>query len=310
MPDMGASPDQARIDATTWYHEFDFGDGLKARSKSPDVGYHRALWRFIEQQLDRVDFRDKTVLDVGCWDGYWSFYAERRGARSVLATDDRTQNWADGNGLLLAKELFGSAVAVNQDLSVYQLASLNRQFDVILFMGVYYHLLDPFYAFSQIRHCCHPGTLLLVEGSEALALRPNEALYNYPDHRCEFLPTFEALEQVLQATYFTVSAHAHWSLYGDPRRQRPAAPAGGPQGRLGWRWRLRMCKQALKGSRSGVRELARRIDPPPAPGPPTAQLLNGRVFLACAPFEGVRDLHLYRPPFGLHRYDQRFAASA
>ena len=46
---------------------------------------HRKLWRFIEAQLDLLDFRGKTVLDIGCWDGYWSFYAERRGAREVVA---------------------------------------------------------------------------------------------------------------------------------------------------------------------------------------------------------------------------------
>ena len=40
----------------------------------------------MEQQLDAVPFHGKSVLDIGCWDGYWSFYAERRGAASVLAT--------------------------------------------------------------------------------------------------------------------------------------------------------------------------------------------------------------------------------
>src|SRR5262249_45487759 len=244
--EMDLAHQQARIDAITWYHEFDFGNGLKARSKTEDVAGHRTVWRFMEEQMDKVDFRNKTVLDIGCWDGYWSFYAERRGAKSVLATDDRSQNWADGRGLLLAKELYGSSVQVNQDLSVYQLASLNQRFDIILFLGVYYHLHDPFYAFAQIRHCCHRDTIVLVEGNEALSLGPNEAVFNFPYRGCEFLPTFGALEQLLQATYFTIATQV----------RQPAPPVGHSSpvaasadaetgGRLGWRWRLRLCAQTL-----------------------------------------------------------------
>jgi len=66
---------------------------------------HRRVWRFIASQLDQIEMSGKSVLDLGCWDGYWSFYAERRGARRVLATDDESQNWAGSAGLEVAKEL-------------------------------------------------------------------------------------------------------------------------------------------------------------------------------------------------------------
>ena len=118
---------QARIDAIEWYHEFDFGNGLVARSNQLDTDHHRALWDFIETRLDRIDFTGKSVLDIGCWDGYWSFYAERRGAREVLAADDETQNWGGPAGLMLARELFGSSIEVNTKLSVYDLGSLGRR---------------------------------------------------------------------------------------------------------------------------------------------------------------------------------------
>src|SRR2546427_7379454 len=140
VPNAVMSKLQEEIDAVIWYHEFDFGNGLVARSNTPDVAYHRRSWRFIERQLAAVDFHGKSVLDIGCWDGYWSFYAERRGAASVLASDDVTQNWADGRGLPLARELLGSNVEIRQDVSIYDLSSLNRQFDIILCLGVFYHL--------------------------------------------------------------------------------------------------------------------------------------------------------------------------
>lgn len=272
---------QARIDAITWYHEFDFGNGLKARSTTDDVDYHRQVWSFIERNLDKVDFRDKTVLDIGCWDGYWSFYAERQGARSVLATDDHSQNWSLNEGVFLAKELLGSSVEVNNNISVYKLETLKRKFDIIMFLGVYYHLFDPFYALAQIRHCCHSDTIVLIEGVEATALVPAAALFTFRDHGCEWTPTREALEQFIEAAYLKVI-----SVDSDS-----PVPAGLP----GRRWRLHLMEQVARDSRAGVRKVIH-------------QLGTGlrRLFMNCVPFEGASDLHYYRPPFELHKYDSRF----
>jgi tRNA (mo5U34)-methyltransferase len=283
---MEVSELRARIDAIPWYHEFDFGNGLKTHSKTPDVDWHRRNWRFIEEQLEAIDFRDKTVLDVGCWDGYWSFYAERRGAKSVLATDDFSQNWSGEEGLLLAKDLLASQVQTNTRISIYEVASLGRRFDVILLLGVYYHLLDPFYAFTQLRHCCHPGTVVCLEGNEGLGLPPNSAVFNPDERTSKFLPTAGHLRQLLRAAYLSVTAERFMGL----TQSQP--------GRLGLRWRLRMCRQALLGSRSAVGELI---------GPMTAVR---RVFLTCTAFEGENPAHIYHPPFGLHAFDPRFKDDA
>jgi tRNA (mo5U34)-methyltransferase len=50
------------------------------------------MWKHIEQELAAVDFRGKSVLDIGCWDGYWSFYAGKKGAQAALASDDVSQS--------------------------------------------------------------------------------------------------------------------------------------------------------------------------------------------------------------------------
>jgi tRNA (mo5U34)-methyltransferase len=109
---------QQRIDAGAWYHEFDFGDGLKAVSTAHGVADHRAVWAGFEAALERADFTGKTVLDVGCWDGYWSFLAERRGAADVLGIDDITQNWGGGAGFPLARELLLSSIAIVDSLAL------------------------------------------------------------------------------------------------------------------------------------------------------------------------------------------------
>jgi tRNA (mo5U34)-methyltransferase len=243
---------------------------------------HRSIWKFTQQQLDAVDFRDKTVLDVGCWDGYWSLYAERRGARSVLAADDSSQNWSDGQGLVLAKELYESKVEINQGVSVYDLASLGRKFDIILLLGVYYHLVDPYLAFAQVRHCCHAGSVVLIEGNEGLDLAPKSSVFDPTQRTSKFTPSLEALEELLRSAYLRVTSH-----------QRKD-PASAESVRQGWKWRLRVCGQALLGSRRGVAKLL---------GPTEVR----RVFLTCVPMTGQNDAHFYRPPLGLHAYDSRFA---
>jgi tRNA (mo5U34)-methyltransferase len=197
---------QARIDNVRWYHEFDFGGGLKTRNHDPSIQNSRRLWKFMAQHLDKIDFHGKRVLDIGCWDGYWSFDAERRGAKYVLATDDATQNWGDGSGLLIAKQLLRSSVNVHQEMSVYNLSSLNEKFDVIFCFGVFYHLLDPFRAFAEIRHCCHAKSIVLFEGDMAWSgLKPGDVRY-----RCSpisdqwpwtFLPSTSAFDALVGAAY-------------------------------------------------------------------------------------------------------------
>ena len=71
------------MDDINWYHEFEFPYGTAAKSQAPDVHEHRRIWAFIEHSLENIDFQDKTVLDIGAWDGYFSFYAEQKGANPV-----------------------------------------------------------------------------------------------------------------------------------------------------------------------------------------------------------------------------------
>ena len=208
---------EARISQVPWYHEFDFGNGLRAEVKTPDAQSHRALWRFIEAELDKIDFADKTVLDIGCWDGYWSFYAERRGAASVLATDDSSQNWTGSAGFHLAKELLQSSVECDLELSVYDLSKLNEKFDIVLCLGVFYHLLDPFFAFAEIRHRCRNTSTVIFEGDVFLGLihaaDQSAALYSRNVRLApRFVPDLDTLRFFLNAAYFNVVTESIFPL--------------------------------------------------------------------------------------------------
>lgn len=199
---------QARVDSIAWYHEFDFGDGVRARTSHENPEGVRQVWRFIEHQLGNVAFDDASVLDVGAWDGYWSFLAERRGAASVLATDDATQRWANQGGVRIARELLGSRIEIREDMPVYDLASLGRKFDVILCLGVFYHLWDPFYAFTQLRQCCHPGSIVVVEGEVAWTGMARDEIRFAQSAWQECVLSWSVLERLLRLAYLRVDEHA------------------------------------------------------------------------------------------------------
>jgi tRNA (mo5U34)-methyltransferase len=264
---------QSRIDAIDWYHEFDFGNGLVAKS-SLDDERRRELSAFIRSWLDGIDFAGKTVLDIGCWDGYWSFYAEQRGAARVLATDDAEQNWAGDSGLRLAKELYGSTIDINTQLSVYDLTKLQTRFDIILCLGVYYHLIDPFYAFAQIRHCCHEQSIVVFEGEVRSGLPPESGIYrtgiyNFSDSNdARFRPTPILLAGLLEAAYFTIEFEAF----------------------------LKRAIRAFKTEEFKTDDKTR-----------DTKDAHNRILLICRPYQGENRCFWYRPPFGLHHYDTRWA---
>ncbi len=292
---------RARIDAVRWYHEFDFGDGLTTRSGSAEhTASHRRIWRFIERNLDRVDFRGKSVLDIGCWDGYWSFAAEKRGAASVLASDDLSQNWSVGQGVHLAKELLESKIDIDLGLSIYDVGNRGKKYDVILCLGVYYHLHDPYYALSQLRRCCHENTVVLLEGNVANYLPENTARVNLADQQNEFFPTEGYLRQLLAANYLKpVSADMLHPLHLDPEELAKRPPPG-PRGRVSLRWKLDMIIQAIKGDPVRIAAQTAIIDPPP-PKPDLDTCW--RYFFHCTPFRGPNAVHVYPPPFGSEFYE-------
>lgn len=138
-----------------WWHNIDIG-GVKTPGITP-----MASQRWIESAID-LDLTGKEVLDIGCWDGYYSFLAESRGAKRVVAIDPG-QGPCKPVGFLTAHELLQSKVEL-KTLDVYRLAEVPGQFDVIFFFGVYYHLQDPVLALHLIYNKLKPGGVLLMEG--------------------------------------------------------------------------------------------------------------------------------------------------
>ncbi len=95
-----------------------------------------------------ADLSRKRVLDVGAWNGCFSFECERRGASEVIAYSLENPNESGFNKL---KSLLNSKVSYVQG-SVYSLSPETLgMFDIILFFGVLYHLRYPLLAIDRIR---------------------------------------------------------------------------------------------------------------------------------------------------------------
>jgi SAM-dependent methyltransferase len=98
-----------------------------------------------------VDLSGKRVLDIGAWNGCFSFEGERRGASEVVALSLEDP---DETGFHRLRKLLGSKVQYIRG-SAYSLSPEDLgQFDVVLFFGVLYHLRYPLLAIDRIRSIC------------------------------------------------------------------------------------------------------------------------------------------------------------
>jgi tRNA (mo5U34)-methyltransferase len=131
-----------------WFYEMDLGNGVI----TPGVGALSTLQARAEIYFN-MGIKGSSVLDVGAWDGYYSFEAERRGATRVLAVDKFC--WGGGGegkraAFELAREALGSRV---EDLIIdIPETTIEKvgQFDVVLFNGILYHIKDPLHALADM----------------------------------------------------------------------------------------------------------------------------------------------------------------
>jgi tRNA (mo5U34)-methyltransferase len=155
-----------------WYHCLDFGNGVVTR------GYSVTEWGVSGDFVGLpASLAGKSVLDVGAWDGFYSFESERRGARRVLATDSFM--WVHFKaGFELARRILDSKVE-DQDIDVLDLSPERvGVFDVVLFLGVLYHMRHPLLALERV--AAVTGDHLILETHVDLLDVPRPAMAFYP----------------------------------------------------------------------------------------------------------------------------------
>lgn len=128
---------------TNWYHRIEVAEGVVTPGIN-DTPTYFGLFNFPQ------DCRGMRVLDIGTRDGYFAFEFERRGAE-VLAVDYYP---AEKTGFAIAAKLCNSEVEYLQK-NIYELSAAELgQFDIVLLLGLIYHLPDPMLALSLGRALC------------------------------------------------------------------------------------------------------------------------------------------------------------
>jgi tRNA (mo5U34)-methyltransferase len=213
-----------------WFHNIE----LRGVPTAPDHflgNYPYVKWKRFADAIP-ADLTGRSVLDIGCNAGFYAIEMKRRGAERVLGIDfDDTY---------LSQARFATEVAELdiefRKLSVYDVAALGERFDIVLFMGVLYHLRHPLLALDLIRE--HVAKDLLVfqsmqRGSrEVEAVDPDYTFWTadqfdkpgYPKlHFIErsyagdptnwWVPNAACVEAMLRSAGFVISSHPEAEVY-------------------------------------------------------------------------------------------------
>ena len=163
----------------TWYHSFRFGD-VYAPGTITSLQYQMWVSNIIPENLE-----NKTVLDVGTADGYYSFLCESRGAKKVVAVD-----WLEFPGFTAAHKILNSTVEFRKlvvdesnfgftDLKskIGTIDEIKEKFDIILLFGVLYHLPNPVMVLKTLANITHK--MLLISSHIIDSKEP--VMYYYPE---------------------------------------------------------------------------------------------------------------------------------
>jgi tRNA (mo5U34)-methyltransferase len=199
---------QARADGIRWWHSIDLGHGIVTR------GVDAAQAERLSRLHLPSSLSGRSVLDIGAWDGFFSFEAERRGAARVVAADYYAWHgtgWGTGQGkagFQLAREALGSRVE-DVDVDVMDLSPerAGGTFDVVFFLGVLYHLPNPMLALERVASVARDFLVLetVVDmvgfGRPAAAFYPGRELNGDPTNW--WGPNEAAVHGMLKAVGFT-----------------------------------------------------------------------------------------------------------
>ncbi len=209
-----------------WFHNFEIAKNVWTNpAGEPGPDYPERRWREVEPLLP--DLRGLKCLDVGCSSGFFSLKLKEKGAQTVVGIDSGEQSRAITQAKFAAQVL---KLDVDfREFSVYNLAQLaSEQFDLVLFMGVFYHLRHPLVALEAVRAVCsgtmifqtvtldHQKELLELKYEHTRDVAFGDALLRHPqfpslsfieekyggDASCWFVPNIQAVSAMIRSCKF------------------------------------------------------------------------------------------------------------
>ena len=165
---IGASAldaERVRDSVPLWFHTFALAPGIYTPGIARDHGYRLAV-------LGADRFAGRSVLDVGAFDGFYSFLAEARGARRVVAVENQQYvDWVrarfgvtlqGGAGFRAIAGLVGSRVEYRR-MDALDVHRLGERFDVALCFGILHRVTDPIALLGALADVLAPGGEIVLE---------------------------------------------------------------------------------------------------------------------------------------------------
>lgn len=213
-----------------WFHNLDL-KGVKTAPRHFLGDYPTLKFQSFAHAIP-PDLCGKTVLDIGCNAGFYSMEMKRRGAERVVAIDFDEQYLAQAR---FAAEVNGYDIDFRQ-MSVYEVGTLNEKFDIVLFMGVLYHLRHPLLALDLLHQHVVKDTLIfqsLLRGSAGMQQfradysfhetelfdNPNFPRMYFIEHRFSndptnwWIPNRACAEAMLRSAGFEIIAHPEAEVF-------------------------------------------------------------------------------------------------
>lgn len=152
---------QRRIDSLApWFHNMNL-DGIWTAPDHFLGNYPGGKFERFAPHLPK-SLKGKSVLDIGCNAGFYSVEMKRRGAERVVGIDSDERYLAQAK---LASEVLGFSDIELRKLDAYDVGALGEKFDLVIFMGVLYHLRHPLLALDLIREHV-AGDLMLFQSMQ------------------------------------------------------------------------------------------------------------------------------------------------
>ena len=241
-----------------WFHNLDLF-GVRTAPGHFLGDYPNVKWQRFAGAIP-ADLSGKTVLDVGVNAGFYALEMLKRGADRVVGIDTDDRYLAQAR---LVAELHGARNLDLRKLGVYDVGALGERFDVVLFMGVLYHLRHPLLALDLIHdHALKPGGLMVFQcmqrgSTEVDPLQPDydfavEDIFDRPGYpKLHFIekkyakdptnwwaPNAACMEAMLRSSGFEIVGHPEQEVYlcraveipDPPEGPRAVYPARGGRG--------------------------------------------------------------------------------
>jgi tRNA (mo5U34)-methyltransferase len=191
-----------------WFHNLEL-DGIQTAPDHFLGDYPRMKFERFASAVP-ADLTGATVLDIGCNAGFYSFEMMRRGAARVVGIDTDPRYLAQAQ---LAAEVYGYPDIEWRQLDVYSVAELGEKFDLVIFMGVLYHLRHPLLALDRLHDHVVGDRLLFQSMLRGPTTVPDVA----PDYPFEETEIFERPDH--PAMYFVEKRYAgDWTNWWIPNR--------------------------------------------------------------------------------------------